>query len=77
MSTSETPSKELRDRISRAMQKDVGISEKMALPLVDAVMNCLAGERPYFPVRSKSYSIEDLRGALADGASQSEVSYKF
>ncbi|AZM72856.1 hypothetical protein C9397_14535 [Xanthomonas vasicola pv. vasculorum] len=70
-------SETLRDRILGAMLKEIGISEKMAQPLVEVVMHCLAGERPYFPAISRVYPIDAIRHALETGESADRVAKKF
>jgi len=64
---------ELRERILNAMQEDIGISQKMAEPFVEAVMRCFAGEQPYFPARKRTVSVERLHRALASGARPKDV----
>lgn len=64
---------QLRDRILVAMQKDIGISETMALPFVDSVMRCFAGERAYFPAIERSYSVSEIAQALSRGVPIAKV----
>ncbi|WP_146096852.1 hypothetical protein [Xanthomonas arboricola] len=77
MSKRKYASDQLRQRILDAMQRDLGIGEKMAQPFIDAVMECFAGERPYFPSRARKYPIEEIRSALEGGASSKAVVRKF
>lgn len=60
-----------------AMQADIGISERMALPFVESVMKCFAGERTYFPVEPRKYPVESIRNALMNGDPASQVCRKF
>lgn len=68
---------ELRERILAAMRADIGISERMALPFVDSVMKCFAGERTYFPVEPRKYPVERIRDALTNGEPASQVCRRF
>lgn len=68
---------ELRERILAAMRADIGISERMALPFVDSVMRCFAGERAYFPVEPRKYPVESIRDALMNGETANHVCRKF
>jgi len=58
---------QLRERILRAMQSEIGISERMALPFVNAVLDCFAGERLYFPAKARAYPLGDLQKRLEKG----------
>jgi len=60
-----------------AMQADIGISERMALPFVESVMQCFAGERPYFPAESKVYPVEEIKRALESGIPVKQVMSTF
>ena len=66
---------ELRERLMAAMLADIGISEKMAQPFVESVMDCFAGEQLYFPARSRMrvYPIEEMREALLAGTPVKKV----
>lgn len=68
---------ELRERILAAMRADIGISERMALPFVESVMRCFAGERAYFPVEPRKYPIEEIRTALTGGSTPRQVCRKY
>ncbi len=70
---------DLRERITAAMLADVGISERMAKPLVDAVMDCLAGEQLYFPARKRKreYPLDAMRQMLLGGAAVKHVLREF
>lgn len=68
---------QLRQRILAAMQKDIGITEKMARPFIDSVMQCFAGERTYFPALTRSYPMNAIQLALERGESRAEVCRKF
>jgi hypothetical protein len=58
---------QIRTKITEALIRDVGISERMARPFVDAVMGCFAGEQPYFPSSEKTFPLLQIRGALEAG----------
>jgi len=68
---------ELRERILAAMRADIGISERMALPFVESVMQCFAGERPYFPAAPREYPIAEIKTALVAGIPVKQVMSKF
>lgn len=68
---------ELRQRIFQAMQRDIGVGEKIAGPFVDVVMACFAGERLYFPAAQRCYPLAEIENALKAGASVKEVILKF
>jgi len=70
---------QLRERIMAAMLADVGISERMAQPLVDSVMDCLAGEQLYFPARKRTrqYPMDAIREALLRGTPVKKVLREF
>lgn len=68
---------QLRERILAAMRADIGISERMALPFVDSVMQCFAGERPYFPSVPKVYPVDLIKAALAKGIPVKHVMRQF
>jgi hypothetical protein len=57
----------LRDKITDALMRDVGISEHLAQPFVDSIMRCFAGEQPYFPSSSRDYPTLHIRAALERG----------
>ena len=68
---------QVRARILAAMQIDVGISEKMAEPIADSIMRCLAGEQLYFPSLPRRYPIEKIADALQGGATVRSVIKNF
>jgi len=68
---------QLRGRIFEALIRDIGISERMAQPFVDSVMRCFAGERPYFPSRSRDYPVLHIRAALERGTPVKTVLEEF
>nr|WP_267191196.1 terminase gpA endonuclease subunit [Xanthomonas dyei] len=68
---------DVRERIMRAMQIDVGVGEKLAAPLADSVMKCLAGEQLYFPALKRSYAISEIHESLMRGDSTKSILQKF
>ena len=68
---------ELRARITDALVRDIGVSDRMAQPFVDSVMRCFAGERPYFPSRERVYPLLNIRAALENGAPLNQVMRDF
>jgi hypothetical protein len=70
-------SEQLRERILAAMLADIGISERMAQPFVDSVMQCFAGEQPYFPAVAKTYAVKEIRAALLGGIPVKHVMRQF
>lgn len=68
---------QLRERILRAMQADIGISEQMAQPFVESIMRCFAGERPYFPAAARAYPVEEIRAQLRAGVPVKKVASTF
>src|SRR5690606_21886751 len=58
---------QLREKITDALMRDVGVSERMAQPFVESILRCFAGEQPYFPAASKEYPIAQIRLALERG----------
>lgn len=64
---------QLRARITDALVRDIGVSDRMAQPFVDSVMRCFAGERPYFPSHERVYPLMNIRAALENGASLKQV----
>jgi len=67
----------LRERILSALQQDIGISAAMAKPFVESVMGCFAGERPYFPAKSRAYPVSQIRAALESGIPVKQVMRTF
>lgn len=68
---------QLRSRILGKMREDIGISEAMAQPFVESVMRCFAGERPYFPVESRIYPVEEIRRAIEAGDGPERIARRF
>ena len=68
---------ELRARILESFTRDIGISELMARPFVDAVMRCFAGEQPYFPALPRQYPVLHIKAALERGAPVKRVLQEF
>lgn len=64
---------QMRERILTAMRADIGISERMALPFVESVMRCFAGEQPYFPAAPRSYPVAAIEAALKRGIPVKQV----
>ncbi len=67
----------LREKITEALMRDVGVSERMAQPFVDSIMRCFAGEKPYFPAANRDYPMLQIRAALEQGASVKRVMREF
>ena len=68
---------ELRERILAAMRADIGISERMALPFVESVMQCFAGEQPFFPAVVRTYPLAEIRRSLEAGIPVKQVMRDF
>lgn len=68
---------QLRNRIVSAMQEDTGVSQKMAEPLADSIMRCLAGEQPYFPTIPRSYPVKDIAKSLEGGTPVSRITSQY
>lgn len=68
---------QLRARITDALIRDVGVSERMAQPFVDSILRCFAGDRPYFPSRQREYPVLHIKAALEAGQSVKRVSRDF
>ncbi|TAA27656.1 hypothetical protein EA661_12945 [Pseudoxanthomonas winnipegensis] len=68
---------ELREQMTEALLRDVGISERMSAPIVDAVMRCFAGQQPYFPSGERSYPLLQIRAALQAGRTVKQVCDEF
>ncbi|MGH8038935.1 MAG: hypothetical protein ACRES5_05760 [Pseudomonas sp.] len=77
MAKRQETSEQLRERILAAMRADIGISERMAQPFVESVMQCFAGEQPYFPALAKVYPVDAIRAALKDGIPVKHVMRQF
>ncbi|HZF97959.1 MAG TPA: hypothetical protein VEY92_06900, partial [Pseudoxanthomonas sp.] len=68
---------ELRARITEALVRDVGVSERMAEPFVESILGCFAGERQYFPASERAYPVMQIRAALERGALPKAVCREF
>lgn len=68
---------QLRARITDALVRDIGVSERMAQPFVDSIMRCFAGERPYFPSNERAYPLLHIRAAFDQGATAKQVMRDF
>jgi hypothetical protein len=68
---------QVRERMTAAMLRDIGISERMAVPIVESVMKCFAGEQLYFPTMPREYPIEDIRASLEKGMAAAAVCRRF
>lgn len=70
---------QLRERLMAAMLSDIGVTERMAEPFVDSVMDCFAGEQLYFPARARAreYPVEEMRKELVSGVSVKHVLRKY
>ena len=68
---------ELRARITEALVRDVGVSERMAQPFVESILGCFAGERQYFPARERNYPVLQIKAALENGTSVRQVIREF
>lgn len=68
---------QLRARILGKMREDIGISEAMARPFVESVMQCFAGERLYFPARQRDYQVDSIRLAIQAGTRLEDVCRKY
>ncbi len=68
---------ELRERITEALVRDVGVSERMAQPFVESILGCFAGQQPYFPASERSYPAMHIRAALERGTSPKAVCREF
>lgn len=77
MSRKTSTAEELRARITDALMRDVGVSERMAQPFVDSIMGCLAGQRVYVPSEPRSYPVLHIRAALEAGQATHEVCKTF
>ena len=67
----------LREKMTQALMRDVGISEHLAQPFVDSIMRCFAGEQPYFPSNNRDYPVLHIRAALERGTSVKNVIREF
>lgn len=68
---------ELREQITDALVRDVGVSQTMAAPFVESIMQCLAGQRVYFPAPSREPPEDQIRHAFEAGATVKEVTRRF
>ncbi len=67
----------LREKMTQALMRDVGISEHLAQPFVDSILRCFAGEQPYFPSLNRDYPVLEIKAALEQGASPKRVMQEF
>lgn len=72
-----TKDDELRDQITDALVRDVGVSQAMAAPFVESIMQCLAGQRVYFPAPVREPPVREISLALERGASVRSVMRQF
>lgn len=77
MEKQKKPTDHLRERIISAMQQDIGISRQFAAPLADSILECFAGERPYFPARQRILQIQEMESDLRAGAPVADVAAKY
>lgn len=64
---------QLREKITEALVRDVGVSERMAQPFVESILRCFAGERLYFPAANREYPIAQIALALERGVTVRQV----
>jgi len=64
---------QLREKITAALVRDVGVSERMAQPFVESILRCFAGEQPYFPAANREYPINEIRRDLQRGTPVKQV----
>ncbi|GEM_PF-2388509 len=64
---------QLREKITEALVRDVGVSERMAQPFVESILGCFAGEQPYFPAANRELPEAEIRAALNSGRSVRSV----
>lgn len=77
MSRRKVNAEELREQMTEALLRDVGISQRMSAPIVDAVMRCFAGQQPYFPSQERHYPVLQIQAALQAGRSVKQVCAEF
>ncbi|MCC8671387.1 hypothetical protein LN461_18810 [Xanthomonas arboricola] len=68
---------QLRERIISAMQRDIGVSRQLAAPFADSILECFAGERPYFPARQRIHYMQEMESALKAGTPVADVAAKY
>lgn len=68
---------ELRERITEALIRDVGVSERMAQPFVESIIGCLAGQLVYVPTQGRDYPLLHIKAALERGDSVRAVCRAF
>ncbi len=68
---------QLRGDLTMAMVRDIGVSERMAKPFVDSVIDCLRGQRIYVPKPRRDYPELLIRAALEGGTSVKRVMREF
>lgn len=77
MTRARSTAEQLRAKITEALIRDVGVSERMAQPFVDSILRCFAGEQPYFPAASREYPVLHIQAALEAGTSVKRVMREF
>lgn len=77
MSKRRNSADELRTTLTEALLRDVGISERMSAPIVDAVMRCCAGQKVYFPAVERVYPLSQIAAALESGRTPMQVCAEF
>lgn len=68
---------QLREKITEALVRDVGVSERMAQPFVESILRCFAGEQPYFPAANREPPVSEIRVALENGESRRSVMRRY
>lgn len=76
-SQEKTREEELRDQITDALVRDVGVSPTMAAPFVESIMQCMAGQRVYFPAPARELPEQEIRRAFENGRTLREVLHDF
>lgn len=77
MEKQKKPAEQLRERIISAMQQDIGISRQLAVPFAESIMECFAGERPYFPARQRIHHMRAIESDLNAGVPVVDVAAKY
>ena len=68
---------QLREKITEALVRDVGVSERMAQPFVESILRCFAGEQPYFPAANGEPPALEIRRALESGRSVRSIMRRY
>ncbi|MCL1532605.1 hypothetical protein M3O57_19925, partial [Xanthomonas nasturtii] len=53
------------------------LSRQFAAPLADSILECFAGERPYFSARQRILQIEEMESDLSAGVPVADVAAKY